>query len=159
MLIDSTYFNDQINIPNINSQTELGEELRGELNRYIRTFEPQYFKMLFGVDFYATFLIGVAANEARMITLRDMLIDTDLLKSPIANYVFFYYAKVKKEMVFGVRDDAGNYTLNGVDTLTNIWNDMSEMSYEVYEFLTASQSIYPEFKETFKLGYINNFGI
>ena len=94
-----------------------------------------------------------------MITLREMLIDTNLLKSPIANYVFFYYAKVKKEMVFGVRDEAGNYTLNGVESVVNVWNDMSEMSYEVYEFLTASSSTYPEFKETFKLGYINTVGI
>jgi len=123
-IIDSTYFHDSLNIPNINSTTDLGDELRAELVRYINVFEPQYLKLLFGNDFYDLFVQGIMNNEARMLTLQSKLIDEDLLLSPIANYVFFYYAKVKKEMVFGVRDDAGNYTLNGVNhfqtTILNI---------------------------------------
>ena len=158
-IIDSTYFHDQLNIPNINSTTDLGDELRAELVRYINVFEPQFLKLLFGNDFYDLFIQGVENDEARMLTLQSKLIDEDLLLSPIANYVFFYYAKVKKEMVFGVRDDAGNYTLNGVNNLTEIWNDLSEKSLIIYEFLKDNRSTYPEFNQMFQLSYINNFGI
>lgn len=158
-IIDSTYFHDQLNIPNINSTTDLGDELRAELVRYINVFEPQFLKMLFGNDFYDLFIQGVDNDEARMLTLQSKLIDEDLLLSPIANYVFFYYAKVKKEMVFGVRDDAGNYTLNGVNHLTEVWNDLSEKSLLIYEFLKDNRSTYPEFNQMFQLSYINNYGI
>ena len=158
-IIDSTYFHDSLNIPNINSTTDLGDELRAELVRYINVFEPQFLKLLFGNDFYDLFIHGVYDDEARMLTLQSKLIDEDLLLSPIANYVFFYYAKVKKEMVFGVRDDAGNYTLNGVNHLTEVWNDLSEKSLLIYEFLKDNRSIYPEFNQMFQLSYINNFGI
>ena len=158
-IIDSTYFHDQLNIPNINSTTDLGDELRAELVRYINVFEPQYLKLLFGNDFYDLFIQGIENDEARMLTLQSKLIDKDLLLSPIANYVFFYYAKVKKEMVFGVRDDAGNYTLNGVNHLTEVWNDLSEKSLLIYEFLKDNRSIYPEFNQMFQLSYINIFGI
>ena len=157
--IDSTYFHDQLNIPNINSTSDLGDELRAELIRYINVFEPQYLKLLFGNDFYDLFVQGIENDEARMLTLQSKLIDEDLLLSPIANYVFFYYAKVKKEMVFGVRDDAGNYTLNGVNHLTEVWNDLSEKSLLIYEFLKDNRSTYPEFNQMFQLSYINNYGI
>jgi hypothetical protein len=158
-IIDSTYFHDQLNIPNINSTTDLGDELRAELVRYINVFEPQFLKLLFGNDFYDLFIQGIENDEARMLTLKSKFIDEDLLLSPIANYVFFYYAKVKKEMVFGVRDDAGNYTLNGVNHLTEVWNDLSEKSLLIYEFLKDNRSTYPEFNQMFQLSYINNFGI
>ena len=157
--IDSTYFHDQLNIPNINSTSDLGDELRAELIRYINVFEPQYLKLLFGNDFYDLFVQGIENDEARMLTLQSKLIDEDLLLSPIANYVFFYYAKVKKEMVFGVRDDEGNYTLNGVNHLTEVWNDLSEKSLLIYEFLKDNRSTYPEFNQMFQLSYINNYGI
>ena len=158
-IIDSTYFHDSLNIPNINSTTDLGDELRAELVRYINVFEPQYLKLLFGNTFYDLFIQGTENDEARMLTLQSKLIDKDLLLSPIANYVFFYYAKVKKEMVFGVRDDAGNYTLNGVNHLTEVWNDLSEKSLLIYEFLKDNRSTYPEFNQMFQLSYINIFGI
>lgn len=158
-IINSTYFHDSLNIPNINSTTDLGDELRAELVRYINVFEPQFLKLLFGNDFYDLFIQGIENDEARMLTLQSKLIDKDLLLSPIANYVFFYYAKVKKEMVFGVRDDSGSYTLNGVNHLTEVWNDLSENSLLIYEFLKDNRSTYPEFNQMFQLSYINNYGI
>ena len=159
MLIDNTYFNDSTNIPNINSNSELGQTLRDEIDRFIRTFEPRYFQTLFGLDFYSLFLQGIESSEQRMINLKNMLIDETLIKSVISNYVFFYYSKVKKDVVFGVKDESGNYSLNGNDTLVNIWNEMAEKSYEVYEYITENQSVYPEFNQRFMFGYINIFGI
>ena len=159
MLKDNTYINYSNNIPNINSQTDLGQALRDELDRYIRTFEPKFLQLLFGVDFYSLFLQGLENDEQRMIDIKNMLIDETLNKSVIANYVFFYYAKVKKDVVFGVKDEAGNYSLNGVDTSVNVWNEMAEKSFEIFEFLKDNSDVYPEFTQRFMLGYINIFGI
>lgn len=162
MLIDSTYFVDKLNIPNANTQHPVGNAIRIELDKFIRSFEPRFLEQLLGKSFYAEFLAGLKVQnnqEQRWVDLRNKLIDTNLNESPIANYVYFFYASVKKELVFGLKDDKGENSLNGAYTVVDIWNDMVDKSYAVYEFLTENSETYPTFDNPFYFSKNNKFGI
>jgi len=93
MLINYTYFQKGLTkISGIKSTNQAADEgQRVELNAMIDIYEPELMYIVFGKPLYDAMITGLAQTNplAKWTTLRDKLIDSTTLRSPIANYVYF----------------------------------------------------------------------
>jgi hypothetical protein len=57
MLIDPSYFNGEINIPNVDQDSVLQN-----INWFINKYEPEFLQKVFGYSFYKTFIAGISTT-------------------------------------------------------------------------------------------------
>lgn len=153
-LIDSTYFQGDLLIPNLNSNTSVGDALRKELDNYIRIFQYQYLKRLLGKDLADEFIAGLEAQsvEQKWTNLKNKLVDETNIISPISGYVYYFFATSKRHLI-----STENAVFGTNDLIVKNWNDMYDMTLEVYEYLNDYSSTY-NYDESFNFRTINNFG-
>lgn len=84
-------------------------------------------------------------------------------RSPIANYVYYQYLKDSVSFTMGAGEVAPQTDVASSPKMKMVkaWNEMAKMNRELYGFITANQSVYPEydFRSFNLLETINEFGI
>ena len=159
-LIDSTYFVDDLLIPNLDSANAVGAALLSELNRYIESLQPMYLKYLLGDELSDLFITDLAASihEARFTALKAKLYNATTRRSPLAGFTFFHLSQVKPELIGLVASEERQ--INLVKS-TRIWNDMSNQSIDIFKWIKENSNTYPEYsiENLWCLGKINEFGI
>lgn len=58
-LINASYFNGEINIPNVDKQVGIGYPVLDLLNQFIEKYEPVFLKKVLGYAFYNDFMLGL----------------------------------------------------------------------------------------------------
>lgn len=165
-LIDEQYFWGNLTIPNLTqkrigvAQMQTQANVNDDIQRYIKRYQKQYLEMMLGNTLAST----ITAEKALSI-----LVDTDLMLSPLANYVFFYW----------MRDNASANTPTGekkmnVQNAINIsssgrisraWNEMVDMNGAAQYAMSLDSEIdydtvIDEIDTTSDLfNYITDFGV
>lgn len=165
MLIDSTYFINKLNLPQVGNTEGLAD-----VNNFITQYEPEYLRCVLGNELYDVFINEVDGSglpsEQRWIDLLEGVSFTykncsyvwngfkpltpALKISPIANYVFYQYVnnKVTDFTLIGEVQSTtdNNRVVSSVDRLVDTWNRMVDMNKNLYRFLKANKTVYPEWK-------------
>ena len=95
MIIDNTYFNN--NILNLgtfevsNSRSKAVEDKSVAINFSIAVYEPRYLKEIMGSELYAEYV--ASESDDKWLPLIAKLRNVETLRSPIANYVYFYHRR------------------------------------------------------------------
>lgn len=153
-LIDDTYFVGELNIANTDNPAVI-ENLNGFINKY----QIKYLKMLLGDSLYAEFIAGItpvpipgtdpqeyAPIDAKWANLLNAIVQSDIKVCPIANFVYFYF--VRDQAVYNaginvvVAKGENSVTADSKVKTARAWNEMNELSYEVYKFLKVNVCIY-----------------
>lgn len=178
MFLDSTYFNNELAMPNLKSikLSGVAEVLETVGNQslywYIEKYERQYLIDLLGYELYARMideLEGMEESEEPVknawTDLRDMIFvkSGNYNFSPAANYVYFYAnrsGQTQTSMNGEVRARQDNASIVSADyKLVKAWNDMVDMSERIRKYLYANKNVYGEIKGAREWRYINSFGI
>lgn len=179
-IIDYTYFIGAINIPNTDKQ-----EVQQSLLVFINDFEPAALCNLFGYELFKAFNAGLAVTPdpvQRMVDLRDgkeysyggrlykwkglKYVENNKKFSLLANYIYFQYTNNKLTQTSGVGEivnkvDNANSASSNHKTI-QAYNQFVKESQELYHFLNANTSTYPEWQNTYWIEVsktINSFGI
>lgn len=167
MLIDQSYFVGHLLIPNISGTGPVYEGNAIEVIRNIQTHEPDYLKALLGVELYELFIAGIAETTpaAKWTNLKALIIDTNAKTSPIAGYVYFHYMRDRVSIMTGAGEAVSNNENSNPalvqSKMIRAWNNMSNQSDKIIEFLIENSSTYPEWdsSENELLETINQFGL
>ena len=132
------------------------------LNSFIDTYEKEYLKLVLGRDMCRQFINYLKENGDKIDKwerLKEFLVKD--AKSPIANYVFFYFVRRNNVHVSGV-GTTGSADEEQADpnvVLIPAWNEMVEMNYDLLDFLCKDDS-YDGFSfDRSMLEEINLFGL
>lgn len=164
-LIDVTYFQERLDIPQIN-QVAVEERV----NAYITRFEPEFMTQLLGYEFYQLFLTDIATQ--RMIDLKDgktytynnvqyrfngLLYvigsgDTAVKQSCIANYVYWNLVNDSATILTGtgaaVTQSENVDRVSPTWKLAQVWNEMIDMIISLRDFLIRNKDTYPEYSSS-----------
>lgn len=173
-LIDHTYFHSSINIPNIDKPA-----ISEALTMFINEYEQDLLLSLLGLRLYNAYL--ATPTDARFIDLVNGVVYSAPegskkwkgLKmalagsnySIIAYYIYFLWTRNEATDTTGV-GEVVNTTSNAkrvspVDKQVFAWNKMVRWACELYDFLEAKQSVYPEWNNHiwYELSFINNLNL
>jgi hypothetical protein len=179
-IIDYTYFNGLINIPNTDKP-----EVQQSLLVFINDIEPKALCSLLGYELFKAFNAGIAINpnpELRMKNLRDGVeyayngrlyywkgfkyLENNRKFSMFANYIYFHYANNKSTTTTGVGEVVANTdnakAVSNSHKAITAYNLFVAEAKELYQFLEANTSVYPEWNYTYWREVsrtINQFGI
>lgn len=166
MIIDGTYFKGTISIDGLNVDTGAPSITRTSmedyLNSFIDTYEKEYLKLVLGRDMCRQFINYLKENGDKIDKWERLKVFlTKDGKSPIANYVFFYFVRRNNVHVSGV-GTTGSADEEQADpnvVLIPAWNEMVEMNYDLLDFLCKDDS-YDGFSfDRSMLEEINLFGL
>lgn len=97
MLIDYTYFHDDLYIPIERGNDGIAAELTQvgvtQLDNAIARFEKEYLVRMLGETLYEQFKEGLKDNPVpdKWVILKQVLVDEEAKRSPIANYIYVNY--------------------------------------------------------------------
>lgn len=162
-VIDATYLvNDPVCIPNFGNtgagfSQSTDTNRTDRINKFITRYESIYLKLLLGTELYDSFKTGIAVTPtplAKWTDLKAKLANATDKISPIANYVFFFYLNPNKLTDGGVvvpkNDDMSQGNTKNLQRI--VWNEMVELTEEVYEWLLENSDTY----ETEEISYPNS---
>lgn len=149
MLIDYTFFQGNILISGIVSP-EVSPSLttsaiNGDIENYIAYYEREYLVKILGENVYEQFSKYLESDKSEPVEIWEALTDLLVTKigdkckfSPIANYIYFFYARNHQSdvSVNGVKKDSDIGDLvSPIDKMVRAWNDMVKMNSGLYEWL------------------------
>ena len=127
--IDKTYFWGENKITGLNA---VDAKLEIELNMYIAKYQPIYFKKMFGME-------EVPAE------LLDLVIDTTLKLSPLANFVFYYWQKANRSTATntGMKTLVQQNTVeqSPIPSMIAQWNEMVHKNIDIHTSLLDKETI------------------
>lgn len=167
MLIDGTYFKGLTAIDGLNLETGAPSISRqataGFLNSFIETYEKEYLALVLGRDMCRQFVSYLRLETEEKVEkwekLREFLTkDGD---SPIAYYVFFFFVRRNDAHVSstGVVGCSGDDKVDASIVQIPAWNEMTEMNYELLDFLCSNEEYDGFTFDRTMLEPINQFGI
>lgn len=141
-IITKSDFNTDIKIAN-KSDVAVNEDL----TNFITKYEPRFLNMLFGADFAALFVAGLAAAEARMVALL-----TPDVRIAMASYIYYYYQRDQYAQTVGigvVKTNPQNAILwSAKDKVCRAWEEMKVINWNVQKFMwddsQLADPVYPE---------------
>jgi hypothetical protein len=144
-IIDPTFFSGELNIANTDETSVLSV-----LQMYIDKYEPAYLKILLGETLYTSFVAGLALDPipAQWTNLKNQLLVVNGTSkvSPIANYVYFYLTRRAQSGSGGALMTQPLFenavTIDSKIETSRVWNEMNKLSFTVYKFLKANESVY-----------------
>lgn len=154
-LIDATYLQGNLTIGSNDPSVVL------YVNNLIAMYENEYLQGTLGYSLMKALL--AAPTEQRFIDLLNGkeytynntvyywqgLRNATTKRSPIANYVYYMYLKNTAQSQAGIGTvvpNAENATKTSpVDKMAFAWQDMVRVNLEMYQYLVANASVYPEF--------------
>lgn len=167
MLIDTTFFVAELEIPNPDSAG-----VAERINWFINQYEPEFLQKAFNYPFYKVFADAVYVSDPNTIPQkykdilngveytasngllskwRGLVIKaTPIKKSPIANYVYNEYMRSIASQSTGIGEVNTQPTPGSIITspgqkMARAWNEMSTWVAELYDYMTVSGDTYPEF--------------
>ena len=164
-LISPSYFHTEIFIPNILEATPVEQARAAELQRFINKYEPEYLDLIMGYDMRVEFLAGLAANPipAKWSELKTQLVNTSLLLSPIADYVYFYYMRFHLTQTTRsgeITTQVDNGTLTGSNfKQVAAYNRASEQALTIREWIEERLTTYTTYNGSYCFEYLNTLGI
>lgn len=121
MVIDLTFFKEQINIGQLDTPP-----VREVVENYIKKFSKEFLYMWLGKDLSDDYLENWEENDYT--DLDAILVDRDFKESPIANFIWFKYAKYTFNLHQGigmVNPNAENATkVDPEERMVWVWNEM-----------------------------------
>lgn len=120
---------------------------------FINKYEPVYLRELFGSDFAALFVSGLATlpPDARMIAL--LTPNGYDLKTAIDSFIYYWYMRKQDTQTTGVgtvKTNNQNSTVNSSrDKVFRAWFEMVHISFQVLKYLKDNAATYPEYKLPF----------
>ena len=167
MLIDGTYFKGLTAIDGLNIETGAPSTSRqamvGFLNSFIETYEKEYLKLVLGADMCRQFTDYLKLDPKEKINkwekLRSFLNKDG--KSPITNYVFFFFVRRNDAHVSGtgVVGCSGDEKVDSSIVQIPAWNEMVEMNSDVFRFLCEDDDYSGFIFNRSMVAPINSFGI
>lgn len=162
MLIDSTYFVGELNIPNKNQPP-----IQALLNDLIEQREPEYLQGLLGYGFYKEIKEAVESSSTDQKWI-DLFSGTEYTVnsktrfwpglasedsiSPVACYVYLYYLEKTETITMGVgevKPDAENSSVGwAVKKKVRAWNQMVDINHSLICYLEARSDVYGDFEVT-----------
>ena len=168
MLIDTSYFVGELNIPNKDK-----DAVSGLLDLFIDKYEKRFLEELLGYELYMAFVagLGAATPSDEWINLRDGVEYTDLSSrtrfypglisavsgnagldvSPIANYVYYWYIRNNHSQTAAmgeVKSQNENAVFHSPALkMTRAWNEMSAWVCELKDYLDSNKSLYPQWEK------------
>jgi hypothetical protein len=167
-LIDSTYFQLEINIPDSDYN---------DLSAYITRYEKEILIKLLGYELWK--LVDAYDSSTSPQRIKDIvegkeyeLSDGELIKwnglknsdkiSLIAYYVYYWYLRNNATSLQGigvVKQKGENSNIANMNMkISAAWNRLQELYYSAYEFLSENESDYEEW-EFSNLGSVNNWDL
>lgn len=167
MLIDATYFQGTIRINGLNicnPMTDADKATLSHLNRLIAEYEPEFLNCFLGESLYLEFEQYLKTNPTEPVDkwerLKEWLTEDGL--SPVANYVFFHFARTGSVVI----DNLGAAKLSSDDISPPesrqipAWNQMVKMNERIASKIDANYKDYPSFDpHKYLFETINSFGI
>jgi hypothetical protein len=174
MTIDTSYFEGDLSIGQITSPAVIAS-----VNLFIQKYEEELLTKLLGYPLYTVYKAGIIAEapEQRFTDLKSgkeyqwnwqtvkwnglAFTSNGTKRSLIANYVYYRYLKdsVSFTMGAGEVDPKKDVATSPKQKMIQAWNEMVLMNVELYQFLQANLSVYPEYDNslfTFSLFYSNS---
>lgn len=144
-LIDSSYFNGEILVPNITGSHPAQTVNVTELDRFIVLYERDYLIKLLGKTLYAEFI--AQQTESWAVSLIGQLRDSTLKISPIAYYIWYWWKCHNTTQITAQGEAAANNENAGIVSpmhrLQNAYNSCVNLTYDVLEWMEANQSTFP----------------
>ena len=167
ILIDRTYFVDDLSLPGLTvSECSENVGMRGRieeltvgglsLNRFIQKYQSEYLNKILGKELATAFIQGLSEQnpDGIWINLKNQLVDGELKRSPLANYVYFYIMRYGLTFTTpsGEKKGKSDYA---IDVSTHkpefAWNRMVDMNIEFLEWYAENRASYD--------GYTKGFGM
>jgi hypothetical protein len=145
MLIDGTYFHDEIVIPFlVKSGTTTGVDALLEsvtsksVNNFIRKHESLFLEKLLGKELRDAFLEGLSVEPPaeKWLNLKNILVDETEKTSPIANYVYYRFKRNESTITTGLGEvlptQSGGTGVDASQKMANAYNDMCDRVNDFY---------------------------
>ena len=178
MLVDYTFFQGGIldiegAVLNIHTPSETNKAIVDSLQGFVMQYESEYLGKLLGEKLYEEFSSYIAnegkTKEKRWDDLIARLVvrysdgDSEVSKSPIANYIYFHYLRHNhaQATITGVKaaEDDGRL-VSPERKMIFAWNDMVRMNIRLVRWLKSNKADYPDIATDFELlETINSLGI
>lgn len=151
MIIDETYFTGPLNIEGLHDDSVTSKAIIGGLRTFIDRYENEYLRLILGSELSREFIayLNDYSVEKKPIKrwdhLRDLLAERD---TPIANYVFFHYARARQVQMTSLGATVSNIGDNAASSFVMCipaWNDAVYMNERVYWFLSDREKEYNGF--------------
>lgn len=160
MIIDSSYFVGENNIPNTGHA-----DVVGTVNNLIETYEKEYLQNILGYELFKLYTAAIAEPmpAPKWIAIRDGKEYTALdgrlyqwkglknatFESPVADYVFYKWLKKTHSQVTGngvvKTDNENSSAYSPARKMSDVWNAMVEKNWKIYNLLVADPINYPQF--------------
>ena len=178
MLVDYTFFQGGIldiegAVLNIHTPSETNKAIVASLQGFVMQYESEYLGKLLGEKLYEEFSSYIAnerkTKEKRWDDLIARLVvrysdgDSEVSKSPIANYIYFHYLRHNhaQATITGVKADEDDGRLVSPERkMIFARNDMVRMNISLVRWLKSNKADYPDIATDFELlETINSLGI
>jgi len=164
-LIDTSYFQGEISIPNITSGSgnPAASINLAEVNRLILIYENDYLVKLLGKDLYDVFIDNPSASW--VVSLTAQLRDTTNKISPIAYYVWYWWKRNNTTTTSALGEltaNAENANITGaIMKQITAFNTCVNLTCDVLDWMDENSSIFPSSPEPDLNAFrpINDFGI
>lgn len=163
-IINSTYFFGDLTIAQA-SQPEVSRTIQAFINKY----EPLFLKEVLGYQLSKDFIAGIADTDSidpkwDKILSGSEYTDTfgnlrkwngfkstaPLINSPIACFVYYWYQRDNETTTAGTGEvNSANQNATGASAVMKVsraWQEMAENLAELYGFIEANITDYPEYK-------------
>jgi hypothetical protein len=178
MLINRLYFTGELNIPN-SSNAAVSERL----DAFIKKYEPEFLRDIMGYSLHTAYAAGVLVTpvDARWTDLQDGkeftvntklnkwtgLVDAVNYRSPIANYVYYWYMRDQATQSTAVGEVAtkteNSNRVSPAIKMSSAWNEMVYQIWDMWYFLENNKTVYPEWtfdaRRWDKYRTINPYGV
>ena len=151
-LITSSYFWGDLHIAGLSNTLDSNVAV---FNRYVAKYENEYLTKLLGTILYGEFLLGLANPSplAKWTDLRGKLLDSVLLVSPIANYVYYHYMRnlnTITSQIGEVKPNSENsINASNVHKQVRAWNEMVRLNVKIDTFLTDNNTVYTTYEQDY----------
>lgn len=154
MIINPTYFAGDLTIPQLSQPA-----VQNTLSWFINEYEPKFLNDLLGYQLYSDYTAGItgATPAAIWTELRDGKEYTNkfgrldkwkglsftlngVKKSPIANYIYYWYLRNEATTTTGGGEVASNVAMpaSPAGKMTRAWNQMVDWNRELVEFMNGN---------------------
>jgi hypothetical protein len=147
VLIDFTFFKRSLFIAQKSQQ-----EVRDNIDDYIQDKEPEILKRLLGNELYTDFMDGLELDPVpqKWVDLKSNLVDEDLKKSLIANYVYcaMLHDEATENSGIGVvrKEGENSQKASPVKKIVDSWNDMVDMICQFDQEIKQYPEEYPSYR-------------
>lgn len=151
MIIDETYFTGPLNIEGLHDESITSVAVVNGLRTFIERYGCEYLRLILGRELSCEFIAYLKADSEgkeliwRWERLRDLLAERD---TPMANYVFFQYARKRQTQMTSLGAVASNIGENAIPSsavCVPAWNDAVEGNERVFHFLMDREREYAGF--------------